>query len=73
MPEATLKFSLPDEDEEFKDALNGRTYQIIIFDIVNKILRTKHKKLSKKAEETYNKINEEVWQLLKDHNLDGEF
>lgn len=74
MPKATLTFSLPDEQEEYKTAMRGIDYYCALEDVRN-VLREKVKYAelpadqAKFAEELYEKF----WDILKDHEIVDDF
>lgn len=43
MPKVTLEFNLPEEREEFEDAVKGAEYKWVLEEIWNKVFRPRHK------------------------------
>lgn len=43
MPKATLSFSIPEEQDDFKDAMNGWRYRNQVEEIWNKVFRPYYK------------------------------
>lgn len=67
---AVLKYNLPDDNEDFKDAINGTKYRIVIDDIDNYLrekLKYGHNFTS--ADEALEKVREELYQLRSDNNV----
>lgn len=62
---ATLEFNLPEEIEEYQDAMNGTKYKIQIDDVWNKIFRPRHKH-GYKNEEINNLLESDEAQKLMD-------
>ena len=68
---ALLKFSLPEEQDEFETANNGWKYRSILCDIDN-FLRSKLKygELSPGEDGAYDKTRTELWNLINEHKID---
>ena len=70
MPKAILEFNLPDEQEEFKEAVNANRYFIALDEIREKLrgyLKYGHQ--FKTADEAIEKIQEEFFQILHDNEI----
>lgn len=69
---ATLEYDLPDEQDEFQNAINGANWRNIVWK-VDHFLRsnTKHAPDSVADEElkAYYKVKDELYRLLNDNNL----
>lgn len=68
---ATLKFSLPEENDDFETATNGWKYRSVLIEFDN-FLRSKlkYEELTENEDRVYDKIRTELWDLLKEHNLE---
>lgn len=68
---ALLKFSLPEEQDEFETANNGWKYRSILCDIDN-FLRSKlkYEELSPGEDGAYDKTRTELWNLINEHKVD---
>jgi molecular chaperone GrpE (heat shock protein) len=73
MPEAILKYNLPEEQDDFELAANARKYYSILWDIDN-YMRARIKYASEDTPEIYSEaiqmVRDELWSLMNQHNLD---
>jgi hypothetical protein len=73
MPEAILKFTLPEEQDEFETANNASKYYSVIWDL-DQYLRNFVKYPSDREDpiltDTMAKVRDELWRLMKEYNLD---
>jgi hypothetical protein len=60
MPRATISFNLPEETEEFKDAVNVQDYKSIIHEVEQEVFRParKHGYSNREIEKLINAIND---------------
>jgi len=67
---ATLKFDLLEERDEFETAVNGWKYRSVLWDLDN-FLRSKlkYEELNDSEYVVYEKIREQLWNLLNEDNL----
>ena len=68
MSKATLTFNLPDEDVEFRHAVNGQDYSIALYNIQQDVRQIyKYRELSEDAykvvEEIYEQINQRLTEV----------
>jgi hypothetical protein len=70
---AILEFNLPDEEQEFKEALNGGMFKYVLWrldqDLRGKI---KYEQLNDCEHKCYSDIRELLHQILSQNNLDIE-
>jgi hypothetical protein len=70
---AILKFTLPEEQEEFETANNASKYYSVIWDL-DQYLRNFVKYPSDREDpiltDTMAKVRDELWRLMREHNLD---
>jgi hypothetical protein len=73
MPKATLTFDLPEEQDEFHTVNNAGKYYSVIWDL-DQYLRNFVKYPSDREDpiltDTMAKVRDELWRLMKEHNLD---
>jgi hypothetical protein len=73
MPEAILKFNLPEEQSEFEDTVNAGKYYSVLWDL-DQFLRNKTKyatdDVTKEEINACYALRDELWRLLGEHNLD---
>lgn len=70
MPKGILEFTLPEEDEEFKNASNGIVYKLILSDMDNYLRsRLKHEELSEPVREVLQAVRDKFWELLNEENV----
>ena len=73
MPEAILKFNLPEEQSEFDITSNAGKYYSVLWDL-DQYLRNFIKYPSDREDpiltDTMAKVRDELWRLMKEHNLD---
>ena len=68
MPKARLEFNLPDDQYEYKQAVNGSKYASIIYEWTNYIrTKTKHGDGKPVSWET---VKDDWWSILQDENVD---
>lgn len=61
MSKATLEFNLPDDDDDFRHAINGEQYLIALYNIREDVRQIwKHRELS---EDQYNLVDE-IYQMI---------
>jgi hypothetical protein len=67
---AKLTFNLPDEEEEFNDAINGNAYKAVIWEL-DQYLRSqlKHLDLSEDVGEKVLEIRDELRSIIDTHSL----
>jgi hypothetical protein len=71
MPEAVLKFQLPEESSEFKSAVNGSKY-LAALEELDKLLREREKygNLSGKALEQVENIRREFYETIQGYGIE---
>ena len=73
MPEAILKFNLPEEQSEFELVVNAGKYHSVLWDL-DQYLRNFVKYPSDKEDpiltDTMAKVRDELWKLMNEYNLD---
>jgi hypothetical protein len=73
MPEAILKYNLPEEQDDFELAANAGKYYSILWDL-DQYLRNFVKYPSDREDpimtDTMAKVRDELWKLMNEHNLD---
>ena len=73
MPKATIEFNLPEEQSEFDTANNASKYYSVLWDL-DQYLRNFVKYPSDREDpiltDTMAKVRDELWRLMKEHNLD---
>ena len=69
---AIIEFNLPEDQEEFKDCVEGSDLRAALQGYDNWLRgELKHNdKLSEEAAEAYDKARDMLWQFLQDHNID---
>jgi hypothetical protein len=67
---AKITFNLPDEESEFKDAINGNAYKAVIWEI-DQYLRSqlKHEEMSDETSERVLQIRHELHSIIQSHHL----
>jgi flagellum-specific peptidoglycan hydrolase FlgJ len=67
---AVLEFDLPDENDDFRYAINGKKYKDAIWDY-DQLLRSeiRYKELSKETLKAYEFCREELRKILEQDNL----
>ena len=67
---AVLEFDLPEENTDFKSAINGHNYKNAIWDF-DQMLRSemKHKELSDDTYKAYKWCREQLRKILEEENL----
>jgi hypothetical protein len=67
---AILEFDLPEENADFKSAINGHNYKNAIWDF-DQMLRSemKHKELSDETYQAYKWCREQLRKILEEDNL----
>jgi hypothetical protein len=67
---AVLEFDLPEENADFKSAINGHNYKNAIWDF-DQLLRSemKHKELSDDTYKAYENCRKELRRILEEDNL----
>lgn len=70
---ATLTFNLPDEQEEFQDAVNGNAFKAVIWQI-DQYMRSevKHGNYSEEVTDIITEIREELRSIMNEHNVSYE-
>jgi hypothetical protein len=73
MPEAILKYNLPEEQDDFELAVNAGKYYSVLWDL-DQYLRNFVKYPSDREDpiltDTMAKVRDELWKLINEHNLD---
>jgi hypothetical protein len=71
--EAILKFNLPEEEPEFKEALNGGMFKYVLWRL-DQYLRgkLKYEELTECEDKCYSDIRQELHKMLQANNLDIE-
>lgn len=69
MPYVTLKFKLPEEDEEFKCSKNGSTYLAALQEVEAKLREIVKYSSSKKAVQTAEWARKLFWEILDRYNI----
>lgn len=71
MPRATLNFKLPEENSEYKEAVNGGAWKAIVYEL-SLVLRNKLKygHSYKSIDQALEDIKDVLWQECKDRDLD---
>lgn len=68
-----LEFNLPDEEPEFKEALNGGMFKYVLWRIDQHLRgKLKYEPLNDCEHKCYSEIREELHKLLQANNLDIE-
>jgi hypothetical protein len=72
MSKATLKFNLPEEQEDFELALNATKYYVVLHNI-DQTLRNKIKYADENATDEYintlQMIRDELWMFLEENDI----
>jgi hypothetical protein len=67
---ATLKFNLPEEQEEFELASNAVKYSIVLSDIDNHLRsKIKHADLTDEQYKVYEEVREQLWDYLNQEGI----
>lgn len=72
MSKAILKFNLPEETQDFKDAMNGAEYKSVIFSIREKLIKQSESNLNEiysNAEHAIDLVIDMINDELQDRNL----
>lgn len=70
---AILEFSLPEEQEEFKDAVNGTKYALALHNIKNDVRSIwKHGELTEEQYEIVDKIYQQINVRLNEANVEND-
>jgi hypothetical protein len=73
MPEAILKFNLPEDQDDFELATNASKYYSVLWEL-DQYLRSKVKYPAEDVHEEYTnameKARQEIWNLLESYHLD---
>jgi hypothetical protein len=73
MPEAILKYNLPEEQDDFELATNAGKYYSVLWDL-DQYLRNFVKYTSDREDpvltDTMAKVRDELWKLMNERNLD---
>lgn len=68
---ATIEFNLPEENEEFNNAINGVKYKIIVQDIMNNLRsKLKYEELKEEEYDLYEKLREEFFDIIGSYDID---
>ena len=68
---ATLEFNLPDDQDDFQDAVNGQKWRLMVWDFDQK-LRSQLKyndKLSSEQYKVYEEIRDLLWEKIGEEGL----
>ena len=67
----SLRFRLPQEDEEYRSALRGADYKAVLDEITEEIRRErKWSDLTGEAAEVYNKVWQVIWSARRERGLE---
>lgn len=70
MPQATLIFNLPEEQQEFNEAQEGGAWKALVLDLLNHIRNeTKHGRLEESKAVAYEEFRELLWASIHDRGL----
>lgn len=70
MPKAILEYNLPEESQEFEEAINGNKYKSILQELDNTLRsRLKHESHSEGYQEACEQIRQQIFDDLRDANL----
>jgi len=70
MAKATLEFDLSEEESDFKCAVNGRNYQLALYEVDQKLRGwLKHGHEFKTVDDALEKVRDELHQELNNKNL----
>ena len=68
---AILEFQIPDEEQEFKEAVNGGTFKYILWKIDQDLRgKLKHGNTTECESKCYQEVRDEIRTLLQSHNLE---
>lgn len=70
MPKASLVFNLPEEEAEFKEALEGSGWKYLVLDLLNHLRNeTTHAKISNERAAVLEELRELIWHSIEDRKL----
>ena len=70
MPRASLSFSLPEEEAEFKEAQEGGAWKYLVLDFLGHIRNElKHGQISGERAAVLEEIRELIWHSIEDRKL----
>jgi hypothetical protein len=70
MPIATLKFTLPEEEQEFNNAISAYKLKSVLWDFSNQLRSwQKYHHDFKDADDALDNIREEFYRCLNEHNV----
>ena len=66
-----LIYDLPEEEEEFREAVNSRKAHLALWKIVNEVMRPiwKHGDLNEKEQELIDRIYEDIHDVIADEGI----
>ncbi len=71
MPKAILQFNLPEEQREFDTSINAGKIKNMLWDFANQLRSwRKYHNDFKSADDALEKIREEFYRLLNEHNVE---
>lgn len=71
MPLATIQFNLPEEQEEFRDAIKASKYKAALCDLDQELRQvTKYGSEENQRAMTPDKIRARLWEILSDNGAD---
>jgi len=74
MPEAILKFNLPEEQEEYHTTMQASNYHCAIWDMMQHFRnRIKYEEMSDAEREVLEKTREKMWEILTEYEVAGDF
>jgi hypothetical protein len=68
MPQVTIVYNLPDEENDYFMATNGSKFHSVLWDLVQKI--REKRKYGDPLTGTWDDTWEVMWDVFKDHNFD---
>lgn len=70
MPRASLSFSLPEEESEFRDAQEGGAWKYLVLDFLSHIRNElKHGEASAERAAILEEVRELIWHSIEDRKL----
>lgn len=65
---ATLRFTLPDEEEEFEDAISGAQYHSALREVLEHLRQLE--KYGEEPEVNISRLYQDVWAIVRAYNLE---
>ena len=73
MPKASLVFSLPEEETEFREAQEGPAWKYLVMDFLNHIRNEmKHGQISSERAAVLEELRELIWHSIEDRKLQAD-